>query len=172
MEKQNPMKEAKIDKVVVNIGVGQPGEEMTKAKTVLESLTESKAVKTKAKVKLPAFSIRPGLEIGLKTTLRGQKAEDFLKRVLEANEKKIKARSFDERGNFGLGVKEHIDLPGVKYDPRYGIWGMDVLVTLERPGARVKRRKIRPNKIRKGYLTRQEAIDYIKERYGVEVSGR
>ncbi len=166
----NKMREIFIDKVVANIGEGQSGEELKKSQTILEQVTGSKTIKTKAKVKQPKWDIRPGLEIGVKTTMRGKKAEEFLQRAFAAKENTLSKKNFDERGNFGFGVKEHIEMPGVKYDPKLGIKGFDVLVALKRRGYRVSRRKLGKNKIGKRHvITKKEAIEFVKEKFGVQV---
>ena len=164
------MREIFVGKVVVNMGVGESGEELEKARKILEQITNAKAVKTRAKVKQPKWNIRPGLEIGVKTTLRGKKAIEFLKNALLAKDNTLSKKNIDERGNFGFGVREHIELPKTKYDPKLGIKGFDVLVSLERPGYRVKRRKHCKKKIgRKHVISRKEAIEFVKEKFGVSV---
>ncbi len=166
----NPMRQIRIEKVTINIGVGEPGERLEKAAEVLRRLTGKKPVYTKAKKKVPRWGIRPGLNIGVKVTLRGKEAEDFLRRAFEAVGNKIPASSFDENGNFSFGVREYIDFPGMKYDPSIGVFGMDICVTLERPGYRVKRRKVRRSPVGKRHrITREEAIEFVKEHFGVEV---
>lgn len=166
----NPMRKIKVEKVTVNMGVGQTGEELKKAQTVLERITGAKPVATQCKVKQPAWGIREGLTIGTKVTLRGQKATEFLKSAFAAKDNKIKLKSFDKSGNFGFGIREYIDLPQAKYDPKLGIRGLDVLVTLERPGFRVKKRKIAKNKIFRTHLiSRDDAAGFVKEQFGVEV---
>ncbi len=173
---ENPMREIRIEKVVINMGVGEPGERLEKAETILARIVKTitgkdyKPVRTIAKKKIPKWGIRPGLAIGVKLTLRGEDAEKFLRAALEAVENKIPARSFDNQGNFSFGINEYIDLPGIKYDPKIGIFGMDVSVSLERPGYRVKRRKIRRAKVGKTHLiTKDEAIAFVKDKFGVEV---
>ncbi len=164
----NPMREIRIEKVTVNIGIGEPGERVDRAKTLLEELTGRTAIKTKTK-RRTTFGVAKGREIGVKVTLRGKEAEDFLRRVFEAKDKKISRSIFDKHGNFSIGIHEHIDIPGARYDPKIGIFGMDVCVTLERPGYRVKRRKL-SKKIGKAHLiTKEEAINFIKEKFGVEI---
>jgi len=166
----NPMRAIRIEKVTINIGVGEPGERLEKAAKLLERLTGKKPVFTKAKKKVPRWGIRPGLPIGVKVTLRGADAEEFLKRAFEAVGNKIYESSFDENGNFSFGIHEYIDIPGMKYDPAIGVFGMDVCVTLERPGYRVKRRKVRRASVgRKHMITKDEAIAFVKEHFGVEV---
>ncbi|MEM4261621.1 MAG: 50S ribosomal protein L5 [Candidatus Diapherotrites archaeon] len=167
---EDKMKDIRIEKVTLNIGVGKTGEELEKAVTILKMLTNSKPILTKAKVKQPTWGIREGLTIGTKVTLRGKKAEEFLREAFIAIDKKLKKKSFDKLGNFGFGVKEYIDMPKAKYDPKLGIKGFDVLVTLEKPGYRVKKRKIKKSKVGKRQLvTQQEAIEFIKQKFGVEI---
>lgn len=170
MSEANPMKKIHIDKVTVNMGVGETGEPLKKAGEILKKITGMPVVQTKSKVKIPTWGIREGLPIGVKTTLRKKKAFDFLKVALAAKENTLKKRNFDKSGNFGFGIKEYIDLPGIKYDPKMGIRGFDVLVTLERPGYRVKKRAIRPGKVgAKHQITREEAIAFMSETFGLKV---
>lgn len=167
---ENPMRQLKISKVTVNIGVGEGGERLAKAETLLENLTEQKPIKTHAKVTNPSFEIRTGLPIACKVTLRGERAERFLKKALDAVDFKIKGSSFDDYGNVSFGIREHIDIPGVRYDPNVGIFGMDVAITIERPGYRIKRRRIKKKRIPKEHgIAREEAITFIQERYNVSV---
>ena len=166
----NKMREIFIGKIVVNMGVGEPGAELDKAEKIVKQVTGAKIVKTRAKIKQPKWNIRPGLEIGVKTTLRSEKASEFLKNALVALDDTLQERNFDERGNFGFGVKEHIEMPGIKYDPKLGIKGFDVLVTLERRGYRVKKRKLGKTSLgKKHVISREEAIAFMKEKFGVSV---
>ena len=168
-EKQ-PMLKPKIEKVVVNLNVGKSGEPLEKASKVLKELTEQNPVKTKAKKTIRDFGIRQGEPIAAVVTLRKQKAINFLKRVLPVIENKISLSSFDKQGNFAFGIKEHIEIAGVKYDPDVGIFGMDVSVTMSRPGYRVKhRRKEKANIGPKHVLTPEESVVFIKNTLGVEV---
>jgi large subunit ribosomal protein L5 len=92
-----------------------------------------------------------------------------LAKAIEAVENKLQKRIFDKQGNFSFGIKEHIDIPGVKYDPDVGIMGMDVCVTLERPGFRVKKKRL-GSKIGKNHLIKPEdAIEWVTKNYKVEV---
>ena len=105
------MREPRIEKVTINIGVGESGEKLEKAAALLEKLTGRKPVKTKTMKRIPAFGIRPKMFIGVKVTLRGREAEEFLKKAFEAVGNRIKASSFDPLGNFSFGIKEYIDIP-------------------------------------------------------------
>jgi large subunit ribosomal protein L5 len=171
-EKQ-PMSKPRIEKVTVNMGVGESGDRLLIGAKVMEELTGQKPVRTLAKQTNPAFGIRKKLPIGLKVTLRGKKAEEFLKNAFiafKASGKTLYSYSFDKRGNFSFGIPEHIDFPGQKYEPDIGIYGMDVCVTFGKPGYRVKRRKIKRNSIPEKHLVKkEEAIEYIKTNFGVEV---
>ena len=140
---EHPMLRPRIEKVVVNLNVGKSGEPLEKANRVLKEITGQTPVKRKAKKTIRDFGIREGESIAVVVTLRKQKAIDFLKKVLPVVDNRVSRSSFDVRGNFAFGLKEHIEIPGVKYDPEIGIFGMDVCVTINRPGHRVKIRKKR-----------------------------
>ncbi|MBI4045096.1 MAG: 50S ribosomal protein L5 [Candidatus Diapherotrites archaeon] len=164
------MKDIRVEKVTVNMGVGQAGEELEKAITIMKNITSMQPVKTLCKVKQPTWGIRIGLAIGAKVTMRKKKAEDFLKEALKAKDNQLMQKNFDNQGNVGFGIKEYIDLPRAKYDPKLGIKGFDVLISLERPGFRVKRRKIGKKRIPLSHrVTKTEAIDFVSKKFGVEV---
>jgi len=165
----NPMREISIEKVVVNVAVGKSGEPLEKAKKILEELTGSRPAVRNAKKTIRDFGIHKGEPIAVIATLRKEKGVELLKRLLVAKNNRLKASSFDGYGNVSFGIKEHIDIPGVKYKPELGIIGMDVCITLERKGYRVARRKLRKSKIGKEHRVRkEEAIEFFKG-FGVEV---
>jgi large subunit ribosomal protein L5 len=167
---QHPMLKPRIDKVVVNLNVGKSGEPLEKANSVLKEITGQTPIKRKAKKTIRDFGIREGESIAVVVTLRKQKAIDFLKKVLPVVDNKVAKRAFDERGNFAFGLKEHIEIPGVKYDPEIGIFGMDVCVAVNRPGQRIKiRRKQNKSVGPKHLLTPEESIVFIKQTLGVEI---
>lgn len=169
MEK-NPMQQIRIGKITINMGIGAPGDEMDRAQAIMEKIVGTKGVQTKAKVRLPTWDIRPGLPIGVKATLRKKKAMDFLKTCLAAKGSHLLINNFDNRGNFGFGIHEYIDLPGIKYDPKLGIRGFDVLVSLERPGYRVSKRKMGKKRVGlKHVVSKNEAIAFISEQFGVRI---
>ncbi|MGC9079302.1 MAG: 50S ribosomal protein L5 [Nanopusillaceae archaeon] len=167
----NPMRRIVIEKVTINIGVGKPGEPLEKAEKLLKKMfPDRKPVRTKAKKRVQAWGIRPGLEIGVKLTIRGKKAEEVLRWLLKAVNNTLKESQFDQFGNFGFGIKEYVWIPGLKYDPEIGILGMDVVVTVARPGYRVERRKIRAAKIpRRHKTTKEEVIEYLKKNFGINI---
>jgi len=168
--KESPMLKPKIEKVVVNICVGKSGEPVEKASKVLKDLTGQNPCKRKAKQTIRDFGIRKGEPIACIVTLRKQKATDFLKKVLPVVENRISENYFDKYGNFSFGIKEHIEIPGVKYEPEIGIFGMNVCVSLSRPGYRVKKRRREKVKIGlKHMLTLEEAVVFVKDALGVEI---
>lgn len=166
-----PMLKPRIEKVVVNLSVGKSGEPLERAATVLKEITGRTPCKRKAKTSIRDFGVRKGESIACIVTLRRQEAIDFLKKVLPVVENKIPQRSFDAQGNVSFGLKEHIEIPGVKYDPDIGIFGMDVCVTVTRPGYRVKNRKIRQTKLgAKHVLTPKESMVFVRDTLGVEIA--
>src|SRR5512137_1120924 len=167
---QQPMLRPRIEKVVVNLNVGKSGEPLEKAFKVLKEIAGQNPVKKNAKSSIRDFGIRKGEPIACVVTLRRQPAINFLKKVLPVKDNKISKTSFDDRGNFAFGLKEHIEIAGVKYDPDVGIFGMDICVTLNRKGDRVSDRRKRKAKVgHKHVLTPEESIFFTKKILGVEI---
>ena len=107
----NPMNEVVISKATINIGVGEAGEKLSRAMTLIENMTGQTPVKTYSKVTNPEWGIRKRQPIACKVTLRGEKAEDAIKLVLEGINNKLRPSQFDAQGNVSFGIKEHIDIP-------------------------------------------------------------
>jgi len=167
---EQPSLKPKIEKVVVNISVGKSGEPVEKATKVLKALTGQTPCKRKAKKTIRDFGIRKGEPIACIVTLRKQRAMEFLKKVLPVIDNKLSKGCFDQYGNFSFGIKEHIEIPGVKYDPEIGIFGMDVCVSLTRSGYRVKNRRRGKAKIGSKHILRpEEAMGFVKNVLGVEI---
>jgi len=165
------MLKPRLEKVTVNMAVGKSGDPLEKAVKVLEQLTGQKPCRRKAKKTVRDFGIRRGESIACLVTLRGERAIEFLKRAFEAVDNKVSWERFDSRGNFSFGIKEHIDIPGTKYVPELGIHGMDVSVTLSRPGQRVKtRHRTKSHVGARQLLTPEEAIIFVKDEFGVEIT--
>ena len=162
------MRRIRIEKVTLNIGCGGDREKIERAKKLLEFLTGQKPVVTLSK-RRSTFGISKGKPVGVKVTLRKERAEKFFKKVLQAVENKINASQLDEEGNINIGIKEYIDLPDVKYQHDIGMLGLDCAVTLGRPGYRIAHRKIQKRKIPKEHkINKVEVINWLKQQ-GVEV---
>ena len=134
---KNIMEVPKLDKVVINMGVGEAKENakvLDSAVKDLEIITGQKAVLTRAKNSVANFKIREGMPIGCKTTLRGEKMYDFMDRLVNLALPRVRdfrgvsADSFDGRGNYALGIKEQLIFPEIEYDKVEKVRGMDVIV--------------------------------------------
>jgi len=166
----NPMREVILDKVVLNIGVGEGGERLEKAEKVLNQITGMKPKRTLAKKTIREWRIHKRDPIGCKVTVRGKKGMELLALLLKAVDNRLKESSFDAWGNFSFGIKEHIDIPGIKYDPEIGIFGMDVCVSLARRGYRIARRRRARKKIPRCHrVTKEEAMEWVKTNFGVQI---
>ena len=166
----NAMREIHVDKVVVNIGVGEAGERLVKAEKVLEMVTGHKPVETISKTVNRDLGIRVGMPLGCKVTLRGEDAEEFVKRALVIREMRVPEYSFDKEGNMSFGISDYTDFDGMKYDPEIGIFGMDVNVVLRRSGNRITQRSLLRRRIPKHHrVDREEAIQFMKDKFEVQV---
>merc|ERR1712054_487281 len=160
----NKMREIRVDKLVLNLCTGEAGDKITKACKVLADLSGQKPVESKAKYTVRSFGIRRGEKIAVSVTVRGDKAEELLKRGLRVKEYELRKKNFSNDGNFGFGIDEHIDL-GIKYDTATGIFGMDFYVILERAGSRVARRKHARGRVGKFQrVTAEDAKQWFTEK--------
>ena len=133
---KNIMEVPKLDKIVVNMGVGEAKENaklLDAAVKDMETITGQKAVVTKAKHSVANFKLREGMPIGCKTTLRGEKMYEFADRLINLALPRVRdfrgvnPNSFDGRGNYALGIKEQIIFPEIEYDKVDKVRGMDII---------------------------------------------
>lgn len=163
------MKKIKLEKVTLNCGTGADQAKLERAMKLLQALSESKPVKTKSKKRIPGFAIRVGLPIGCKVTLRGKKAFDLLKRLFESVGNKIKKKQFNP-GSFAFGIKEYIEIPGIQFQREVGIMGLEVCVTLARPGYRIEEKKLKSGKVPLRHrISKEETINFINENYNIQI---
>jgi len=166
----NPMTVPYIEKVTVNIGVGEGGERLEKAEKVLQKLTGAKPMRTFGKVNNRELGVRPGMPIGCKVTLRADDAESFLRRALYTRLNRVYEWSFDQQGNLQFGVADHTTFEGERYDPDIGVYGMDVCITLAKPGHRIKRRRLLKARVpRRHRVGREEAKGFLSKKFDLEV---
>ena len=166
------MQKTRLAKVTLNIGAGKDQTKLDKGMTLIKSITGIEPVKTITQKRIPSWGVRPGLPIGCKLTLRKEKAKLLLKRLLVAKENTLKLTNIDHHGNVSFGIEEYIDIPDVPYDPKIGILGLQVCVTLEKPGFRVKNRKVRSKKIsRKHDVSREDAVQFLEKEFDVKIVG-
>jgi large subunit ribosomal protein L5 len=162
------MREPRVQKVVVHMGVGEGGRELQKAEDILEAITGQESVRTQSGRAGQDFGVRRGTPVGAKVTLRGEAAEDFLETALSFTD--LSTSQFDENGNFSFGVEEHTDFPSQEYNPQIGIYGLDVTVNLVRPGYRVTQRDQVTRQIPSAHrLTPEDAVGFIESTFGVDV---
>ena len=165
MAEHNKLNEIKVAKLCININPGAVGDQVTRASRVINQLTGQKAMLSRSHRTIPKFGIRRNDKIAAFVTVRGETAMKILNQALQVHDYELPKRCFSIEGNFGFGIKEHIDL-GLKYDRDIGIHGMDIYVVLERPGNRISRRKhcqsrIGPNQ----RVSKVEAQEWFKQKF-------
>ncbi len=135
---KNDMQIPKLEKIVLNIGCGAEAvKDSKKAKSAQEDLTKiagQKALTTSAKKSIAGFRVRDGMPMGAKVTLRGDRMYEFLDRLVTIALPRVRdfrglnGKSFDGRGNYAMGLKEHIVFPEIDFDKVDEVWGMDIIV--------------------------------------------
>ncbi|KFM20555.1 50S ribosomal protein L5 [Marine Group I thaumarchaeote SCGC AAA799-D07] len=166
---ENLMKKIYLNKVILSIGTGKSGQPIETAKAALLQITGGKSNQRAAKKTQRDWGVRKGEPIGVAITVRGNDATQLLKKLLDAKANQINAKSFDNEGNFSFGISEHIDIPGVKYDHKIGILGLNVSVSLVRAGFNIRIRSKHKARIGKNHrVTKQNAIEFISKEFGVK----
>ena len=166
----NSMKNIRVEKIILNIGAGKDQTKLEKGIVLLGAIANATPIKTVTSKRIQEWGLRPGLPIGCKITLRKDRAVKLLPRLLDAVDNKLRDKQFDNNGNIAFGIHEYIEIPGVKYDPKIGIMGLEVCIALERPGYRIKRRRTLSRKIPfRHRISKQEAIDFISSQFKTAV---
>ncbi|MDP6864041.1 MAG: 50S ribosomal protein L5 [Candidatus Poseidoniaceae archaeon] len=170
-EMSNPMVQPRISKVVINIGVGEGGDRLSNAESVLKLVSGVEPVRTLGKQQNRDLKVRIGFPIGCKATMRNQDViKKFLTDAFWVRENTIPSWNFDREGNLSFGISDYTDFPDQKYNPDIGIFGMDINIVLERPGHRVSRRRRRSAKVAMNHrTTADEARAWFVENYGLKI---
>ncbi|MBD3190556.1 MAG: 50S ribosomal protein L5 [Candidatus Heimdallarchaeota archaeon] len=168
---EHPMRKPMVAALILHSNVGQSGEELQKVKKIIESIADRECIETRAKKTHREFGVRKDEPIGVLVTIRDEeRINELLPKLFDVKDFKVSERAFDNEGNFGFGITEHIEIPGTKYDPNLGVTGLDVMLKLERPGFRVKKRFRRARKIPKKHrLSQEEAIAFAELELGITV---
>ena len=168
----NPMREVRIDKLVINIGSGSNDQQNNNAKKLLEIITGARPTYALAKKRNPTFKTSKGSKIGAFVTLRGAQATQLLPKLFAAVDNRIR-QSCITNNTVNFGIKEYIDISGIKYDPSIGMLGMNVNISFRRPGLRTELKKRAAGRIKRSHraIGREELAKYLGERFKVEVQG-
>ena len=169
-ETQKLMKKISLAKIVLNMGIGKSGEPIEIGKKALEQITGKKPNARNAKKSLRDWGVRKGEPIGVAVTVRGDDATKLLKKLFVAKDNQIKESAIDDEGNLSFGIKEHIDIPEIKYDPKIGILGLEVSIALTRPGFNIKLRSLHKAKVGKNHRIRKnDTIKFLTEEFEVKI---
>ena len=164
------MKKITVAKVVLNMGVGKSGEPIERAKRALQQISGQQPSPRMARATQRDWGVHKGEPIGVAVTVRKQPAIELMKRLFTAKGNQIKGSSFDDFGNVSFGIREHIDIPGVKYDPNIGIVGLNISISLTRPGFNIRVRSKHKASIGDGHrITSDDAKEFLSREFGVQV---
>ncbi len=167
--KDNIMRTIKIERIVLN--VGGVAEKLEKGVILIERLTGKKAIKVKAKKRIPTWGVRPGLEVGTKITLRGKEAEEKLGLFLQGVNNTIKEKQIQK--NFvSFGIKEYIEIPGAEYIREVGIMGLEITAVFTRNGKRVGIRKVKRGVVRRQDIAPQEIVQFLENKFKTKILRR
>jgi len=160
----NVMRNIRIEKVILSCG--GVDKELAKAKKLLELMTAPrKSQVIKSSKRIPDFAVSPGMEVGVRVTLRGREAIELLKRLLGSVDNILKKKQVAP-DHFSFGIKEYIEIPGMEYQRDIGIRGLNVTVVFNRPGIRVQRKKIKSGCLpKKQHVSQMEIINYMGDNF-------
>jgi len=168
MEGKNPMRDISISKVVINVGIGNNDKVQPDAKRLLNLITGRNAADSLSKRRNPAFKITKNQKIGAFVTLRGELARKTLTRLLDAVDNKINEQAITDN-SVSFGIREYIDISGLKYDPKIGMMGMNINVSFRRKGMRVSLRKRQRSEVPPSHrdISAEEVTEYMKREFKI-----
>lgn len=165
----NVMRTIRIEKLTLNIGTGKEKSTQERGVKLIKHLTGKDPVLTITNKRIPNWGLRPGLPIGCKLTIRDDSYNNLISKFIEAKNFSLPESCFDNYGNISFGIHEYVDIAGVEYNPEIGMMGFQITITLERPGFRIKRRKIHQSPIPKKHrISREDAMQFMKEQFKVK----
>jgi large subunit ribosomal protein L5 len=164
------MREVMIDKLVISIGTSSDEKRQANAKQLLTIMTGRKPTDALAKRRIPTFNISKNSKIGTFVTIRGRNSLELIKKLLEAVNNRIKESSVTNN-TVNFGVREYIDIRGVKYDPKIGMMGMNVNIVFNRKGSRVAERRRARSMVARSHkrVTREEIGEYLKKEFNTVI---
>lgn len=160
------MRKIRIEKMVLNIGCGKD-KNPDHALKILKTITGLNVVQTKTH-RRSTFGVPKNKTIGARITIRSN-AENVLKRLFAAVDNKIKESNFDNHGNFAFGIEEYTMIPEMRYDPNIELLGLDVCITLERPGYHVKKKRLSSRVGKRHVITKAEAVKWVAENFSAKI---
>ncbi len=166
MVNENIMRQMKLEKVILNIG--GVGEKLEKGEILLKIVSGKKPIKVKAVKRIPTWNVRPGLEVGVKVTLRGEDALNMIKKLLPAIDNTLKEKQIQDNC-FSFGIHEYIEIPGIEYIREVGIMGFEVTVVFSRAGKSVEMKKVKRGKSHRLTVTREEIENYLVDKFKTEI---
>ncbi len=165
----NKMREIFVDKLVINVGTGSENNTLNNARRLLEVITNKTPSNAHSKKRNPAFKISKGQEIGTFVTVRGGQVHVLAKRLLDSVDNRLR-ESAVTNNSVSFGIREYIDISGVKYDPKIGMLGMNVNLSFKRKGERVALRKRKRSDVPKKHrmIERDLIKEYMQKNFKIE----
>jgi large subunit ribosomal protein L5 len=165
----NQMKNIRVEKITLNVGAGKDQSKLEKGIKLLKLITNLNPIKTVTMKRVPTWGLRPNLPIGCKVTIRNKnQVKELLNKLLYAKHSRLKESNFDNNGSISFGIHEYVEIQGMEYNHDIGLMGLEVSITLERPGFRIKRRTFKTSKIGKKHkISKQEAIDFMNKEFDI-----
>ena len=163
----NKMREIRIEKIILNCG--GVDDKLEKEARLIGVISGRKIVQIKSDRRIPAFGVRPGLKVGCMVTIRGEKANELLKKLFKAVENQLKRKQIAEN-HFSFGIPEYIEIPGMEYQRDIGIMGLEATVVFCRPGKRITRKKAKPGKLpKKQHVSSEEIAEFMEKNFNVNI---
>ena len=167
MEKQNIMRNIKIEKIVLSCGGVK--DELEKSFKLLGKISGKKPARKKSMKRIPGFGVRPKMEVGCMVTLRGEEAKQLLPKLLAAIENNLRGEQISDN-HFSFGIEEYILIPGQKYDRDIGMIGLKATIVFSRNGKRISKKKMNGSRIpKRQHVKKEEIIKFMEDNFGTNI---